>query len=448
MDDPEPFYHVSCLSETESPDPRRKLETALNPVSELIRDAPTIPADPENPAQPWHIALSETSAVKLPAKHCAFKGCSWVCKSDRERIQHLRNEHTDSLSKITKHMPCGLSDEFKMSSAYNEAIATKIRQGAPLVTYSIERRMIMMYMNHVKDDKQIQAPICLFCGCKFVYVQDRHCNRISWEKPFTGTEKDKNVVSHLFALNMVQTKDAFSLEKYLEDYGLIQASSSQAETVHLKDHLYEFEDWILEIPFQNYSTNTIEQVTIICCPEDKRCTRKECQKKPKVACLECSFPVCNECKGSLNSELEYEQMFRNPPARALSNDLMTFYAPKTMYECNMTVMEMICSSVCITSMICFSMEVKYGHLLDTTVHKQDNRVAARGNATTFQMPWQSILSELKRTEARQDSNKNTDLPLTGKDLRSVVQVLLKCSDDTQKTAYQSSYTKRAYADKS
>ena len=64
-----------------------------------------------------------------------------------------------------------------------------------------------------------------------------------------------------------------------------------------------------------------------------------------------------------------------PPARALSNDMMIFYAPKSMYEDKMTVLEMICSSVCITSMICFSMEIKYGHLLDTSVHMQLDAVA-------------------------------------------------------------------------
>ena len=121
-----------------------------------------------------------------------------------------------------------------------------------------------------------------------------------------------------------------------------------------------------------------------------------------------------------------------PPARALSNDLMIFYAPKSMYEDKMTVLEMICSSVCITSMICFSMEVKSGHRLDTSVHMQDTRVAARGNATSFLMPWQSILAELRKLETEENAGASPDLPLSGKDLRSVVQVLLKCNASIQK----------------
>merc|ERR1711884_125245 len=109
-----------------------------------------------------------------------------------------------------------------------------------------------------------------------------------------------------------------------------------------------------------------------------------------------------------------------PPARALSNDMMIFYAPKSIYEDKMTVLEMICSSVCITSMICFSMDAKYGHLLDTSVHMQDTRVAARGNATSFLMPWQSILAELRKLETVENAGASPELALSGKYLRSVV----------------------------
>ena len=62
------------------------------------------------------------------------------------------------------------------------------------------------------------------------------------------------------------------------------------------------------------------------------------------------------------------------PNGCLANDLMVFYAPKEVYEDKMTVMEMICCSVCITSMICFSLEVKYGSLFSTHVHMYRHRV--------------------------------------------------------------------------
>ena len=86
------------------------------------------------------------------------------------------------------------------------------------------------------------------------------------------------------------------------------------------------------------------------------------------------------------------------PAGALANDMMMFYAPREIYAEQMTVMEMICASPCITSMICFSLEVKYGNMFNTHVHMNRHRVGGRGNATTFPMPWQAILTELLRLE--------------------------------------------------
>eukprot|EP00959_Pyramimonas_sp_CCMP1952_P013625 287778-Pyramimonas_sp.AAC.1 len=59
-------------------------------------------------------------------------------------------------------------------------------------------------------------------------------------------------------------------------------------------------------------------------------------------------------------------------------------------------MEMICCSPCINAMICFSLEVKYQDLFDSVAGMQETRVAARGNATPFALPWQGILSELRR----------------------------------------------------
>ena len=76
----------------------------------------------------------------------------------------------------------------------------------------------------------------------------------------------------------------------------------------------------------------------------------------------------------------------------LANDLMIFYAPRELYTLNVTVMEMLCASVCLTSMICYTLEAKYrsekpgsggGNPFDATVHMARHRTGARGNATSF-----------------------------------------------------------------
>ena len=117
----------------------------------------------------------------------------------------------------------------------------------------------------------------------------------------------------------------------------------------------------------------------------------------------------------------------------LANDMMVFYAPEELYEDGgLTVMEMICASPCITSMICFSLEVKYGNLFNSQVHMQRHRTGARGNATTFLLPWESILLELERLDKNAEDGRSLDLPRTGAELKHVVQVLLKTRDEENK----------------
>ena len=74
------------------------------------------------------------------------------------------------------------------------------------------------------------------------------------------------------------------------------------------------------------------------------------------------------------------------------------------------------------------MEAKYGHLLDSVMHKHQHRVQARGDATTFLMPWESWLSELRRLEETEGEGGVPDVPRIGSELASVVQVLLKTSE--------------------
>ena len=189
----------------------------------------------------------------------------------------------------------------------------------------------------------------------------------------------------------------------------------------LTQHREEFADWEVEVPFEDGA------VRIICCPEDKVCERgKACPQT--VLCDKCRVPVCRECEKSLFGKEP------KMPAGCLANDLMVFYAPRELYTEAMTVMEMICSSVCITSMICFSMEVKYGNLFSTNVHMQRHRVGARGNATTFPMPWQQLLAELQKLDTDQALGEAPDVPKVGADLAHVVQVLLKTHDSNDKDA--------------
>ena len=96
--------------------------------------------------------------------------------------------------------------------------------------------------------------------------------------------------------------------------------------------------------------------------------------------------------------------------------------PRELYTQEVTVLEMICASTCITSMICFTLEARFRgeRPMDSKVHMPQHRMGARGNATTFPLPWQELLNQLEGCP---------DLPHTGAELADVVSVILKTSDE-------------------
>ena len=105
-------------------------------------------------------------------------------------------------------------------------------------------------------------------------------------------------------------------------------------------------DWQLIVPFSHCP------LTLLCCPEDRRCTsenKSSCMTR-NTLCKDCEVPVCRHCEDSLLQPRGPEM-----PYAALTNDLMVFYSPLVMYEKQATAMELICASVCLTSMVCFTL---------------------------------------------------------------------------------------------
>eukprot|EP00959_Pyramimonas_sp_CCMP1952_P188474 3941697-Pyramimonas_sp.AAC.1 len=84
-------------------------------------------------------------------------------------------------------------------------------------------------------------------------------------------------------------------------------------------------------------------------------------------------------------------------------------------------MEMICCSLCVASMICFSLEAKFqsdqgnsqgrGNLFDSVAGFHNGRLAARGNAASFMLPWQGIWRELRQLEKEGRQGSDSAVPI-------------------------------------
>ena len=119
-------------------------------------------------------SLCEHSAIQLPKKHCGFAGCQWNGNTDDELIEHLVSWdlHKDLWPSILSLVPHSRKDaKIAVYSVYCEAIAVKMRKGAPLDTYSIDRRSLFNYVENLNND-QICSLVCFCCARRFPYVED------------------------------------------------------------------------------------------------------------------------------------------------------------------------------------------------------------------------------------------------------------------------------------
>ena len=159
--------HAGCPSE-------KKMQEALDDLSHLFRDHPTLPGDPANPLEEFPFAASNDAAVLLPSKHCAFKGCFWCGTDAVSQVEHLLEIHEEDLQDAMDHFralrPNGFDDKFVLAlSVYNEGIATAIRKGAPLASYSIDRRCLKEYIISLTHEGT-NALVCLLCARRLTHV--------------------------------------------------------------------------------------------------------------------------------------------------------------------------------------------------------------------------------------------------------------------------------------
>ena len=73
--------------------------------------------------------------------------------------------------------------------------------------------------------------------------------------------------------------------------------------------------------------------------------------------------------------------------------------------------------------------------MDEFVHGNEHRMAARGNATSFPLPWQDLLKQLTETANMEELGRSASLPHTGEEFARVVSIIFKTSnaqDDADK----------------
>ena len=101
-------------------------------------------------------------------------------------MDHLLTEHLDELSVAMQCFqalrPCVKEDEKVLAiSVYNEGIAHAVRRGAPLASYSIDRKCLQQYASHLTHGST-SALVCFVCARRFVKVSGSKDQAIEYQK--------------------------------------------------------------------------------------------------------------------------------------------------------------------------------------------------------------------------------------------------------------------------
>ena len=140
---------------------------------------------------------------------------------------------------------------------------------------------------------------------------------------------------------------------------------------------------------------------------------------PATLCLECQAPFCTECHSALKEKGAL-------PQSSLANEMWTGYAPERLLKEQVTVMEAICASPCITTLTCMTMEAKYRTVerpLDAVAHMARHLFGARGNALTFPLPLEELFLTLQNQLEEVEEGGSLVQPRVGSQLSEVARVL-------------------------
>ena len=100
-----------------------------------------------------------------------------------------------------------------------------LRQGAPLASFSIDRRCLYNYTRALRDDG-VESLICFSCARRFPFLADRRSNDISWEVVLglvsaDGVD-DEEQRTVFCKLGKETTKVFFGMETFIAKYGVCQ----------------------------------------------------------------------------------------------------------------------------------------------------------------------------------------------------------------------------------
>ena len=250
-----------------------------------LRKLPTLPADPSNPQEPW---TKVASGVKLPAVHCAFRGCIWKSSSSEALSEHLKAQHGEVFLRILGEDASGYEMDF-----YSEAIACIEREHVPVVGFSVDRRTF----SHVAEcfsDEHIVARICLVCA------------EVKTDTGHHNSAIEMRAGAWLKSVPIATLRESMDYGRYQARFGKGVAPLRGAglpEAMIFRDWMLRWDESEADVPI----TATGETLKLICCPEDLGGTRGYPQQQR--ICSSCRFRLAAAAGLLSTPKMSYQRLW-------------------------------------------------------------------------------------------------------------------------------------------
>ena len=382
-------------------DPRAAFDRARQDAAALLSDKPTLP-------ERFWGADDLLKAYDPPDFHCAFRACRYECATQQELAEHIANQHADALHSLSAHWSLQVPEPKATLQAYHEVLTWHSQQLAPIANCSVDRRCLRRLRLNLRG-KQVGAAICFICARRYPFVHDFPNQEIRWQRAFD------QITGQFFGQSAEDLEKMLGFHTYHARYVATLPADTQ---MSLQPELGQ---WTCNMSCPSYT------IRVVACPEDKTCYRR-CSMES--VCTHCEVPICSSC-------WNYVSRQRSKPPAALSNDMILGHPPREIYTQECTVLELLCASPCMTALTCFSIEWRYlqDRSLAQDAFMNRHRLCAKGNATTFPLPWEDLLSEFQRLDEKLASNHAAAcLPHVGKALSDKIAVIIKIGDKKDKAA--------------
>lgn len=365
----------------------RQLELAIFDVTATLREKPLNPVG--GPLRfPW------------PSVHCAFFNCAEEGPSDSWLAKHIDSQHSSAFHachEIGHH----LSFPATNFEYYCAAVREKERQSLPDTSEQRNHKHQLLFRGQFSDD-HIKSLVCFCCARILVFDSNNPTCEIQYYKAMEN--------GLFMGMSSEQLKNILGLDRYVRIY--------KPTTYHLND----LEQWSVDVVFSHRDT-----VTVLACPEDRKCANRLHRTKVRCVCAQCEVPVCRSCAGSLRATIP------KLPKFAMSNDMWTGFVLEYISKNKLTYVDIICASPLMPTMVSsqidyfrdgFGVEMHKGaSLLGQFAQQPHGPCSARGNITAFGLPWGEILAEFASTMTQGSSR--VELPRVGDNLTDVLQIIIR-----------------------